>query len=256
VNIVVEKGRTKDIPVINVYDCESNKKLPVVIMLHGATGKKEDNIERAKNFVKHGFYVLLFDAYGHGELAGPKAQGSHDVKELLKVYLETSRYINELINHYRNNNDFGDFERVGLMGVSMGGHTVYYHITREKHQSIKAAVPIIGSPDWVSFVRRFIKSQEGLEKVFDEAKIAGIESYISKLHPASFSDSIKDFPVMMINGELDERIEIQHIREFYAKMNETYSIKENVSFLEYKGIGHKVTESMLNNAVEWFAKYL
>lgn len=206
--------------------------------------------------MKQGFYVLLFDAYGHGELKTLKDDNSYEINELLKVYLETSKYINQVINFYKHNNGFGDFNRVGLLGFSMGAHTIYYYITRERQMGSRAAVPVIGSPSWVSFVRRFIKSIKELEGLYEERKITEIEYYISKIQPLNFISNIKDFPLLIINGEIDERIQIEDIREFYKNTYQLYDNKENIRFIEHKGVGHKVTEEMLNSTIKWFIRYL
>jgi len=254
--IIIEKSKVKTIPVVNVYDAEAREKLPVIIMLHGATGKKEDNLERAKMFVEHGFYVLLFDAYGHGELKVEKNEEKYDIHELLKMYLETSKYINQLIGYYREHTDFGDFNRVGLLGFSMGAHTIYHYIARERQTCIKASVPIIGSPVWKGFVRKFIEANKGVEKIFDERKIVEFEEYITEIQPSSYINNIKDFPLLMLNGQLDERVPIETIRDFYLKASSIYTYDDNINFIEYKGVGHKVTEEMLSSATKWFKKYL
>jgi hypothetical protein len=68
VKVVIEDRKVCGIPVLDVYETDINGKRPIVIMLHRGNGRKEENIERAYEYVKTGFFVTLFDAYGHGEL--------------------------------------------------------------------------------------------------------------------------------------------------------------------------------------------
>lgn len=60
----------------------------------------------------------------------------------------------------------------------------------------------------------------------------------------------------MLNGEMDERITINDLRNVYTELLGVYSQKDLIKFIEYKGVGHQVTQSMMLEARNWFKKYL
>jgi dienelactone hydrolase len=256
--IVVEDRNVCNIPILDVYELDVNEKRPIIIMLHGANGCKEKYIERAYEFVKRGFFVTLFDAYGHGELKNENEIidiKKSNIDKLLRVYFETSQYINTIINSYKDC-AYADSTRVGLLGVSMGAHTIYYHILKEKNPNVKVAVPINGSPTWKSFVRRYISNSPTEASNFNENDIMRIEKYIESIEPLNYAKNSNDLPLLMLNGEKDELIPINNIRESYSKLQDNYKDQQLVKFVEFEGIGHTVTPQMLEVACEWFKKYL
>lgn len=253
--VIIENKSVCKIPVLDIYNMDAVERQPMIFILHGATGKKENNIERAYEFAKEGFFVVLFDAYRHGELKDENTYSQQDAAEVFKVYSETSSYINILIDSYKDNS-FADFERIGLMGISMGAHTIYNYITKERSPNVKVAVPIIGSPVWTGFVRRFIGYMPDLAQKMDEQQIVRIEKYVDSIQPYKHLQKVKDFPLLMLNGETDERISINDLRNVYTELLGVYSQKDYIKFIEYKGVGHQATQNMMLEARSWFKKYL
>ncbi|MEW8956747.1 alpha/beta hydrolase family protein [Clostridium sp.] len=226
----------------------------MIIILHGGNGKKEKHIEKAYDFVKKGFFVTLFDAYGHGELKSIDNTKDFNIDNLLKCYLETTKSINIISNSYEDN-IYGDLNRIGLMGISMGAHTIYYNILKERKSNIKAAVPINGSPCWITFVRRYINNISDKNLFFANEEIIKLENYMKNIHPLSSKGSI-DFPLLMLNGEKDNLIPIDVVKKSYNQLKETYTQKELIKIIEYKDTGHIVIPEMLESACNWFKKYL
>lgn len=259
--IVIEDRNVCGIPILDVHEIDIKEKRPIIIMLHGGNSSKEKNIERAYKFVKRGFYVTLFDAYGHGELKNKNKildiinTEKSNIDNLLRVYCETSQYINTIINSYKDN-VYADSNRIGLLGVSMGAHTIYYHVLKEKNPKVKVAVPINGSPIWQSFVRRYISNSPTDVLNFNEDDIIKIEKYIESIEPLNYAGNAKDFPLLMLNGEKDELIPINNIRQSYINLQNNYKDKQLIKFIEFEGIGHTTTSQMLEFACEWIKKHI
>jgi len=258
---VIEYRKVFNIPILDVYEIDIQEKRPILIMLHGGNSKKEKYIERAYEFVRKGFFVTLFDAYGHGELKNTSEifeitnSEKADIDKLLRVYVETSKYINSIIDSY-GNNIYADSSRIGLMGVSMGAHTIYFHILKERNPLIKVAVAINGSPIWTSFVRRYIANSSAKSLNINDKDIIKVEKYIEIIEPLNYKENIKDFPLLMLNGEKDELIPITNIRKSYGILQNKYVDKELIKFIELEGIGHVVTSETLEIASEWLKKYI
>ncbi len=255
-SVIVEKEYIKEIPIIKVFNSHSIKPLPVILMLHGATGRKEDNLDRAKWFANEGFFIVLFDAYEHGELKSNNRNEIEDIEKIFKLYLETSKYITTIINYFMTQNSIGDFRKVGLIGFSMGAHTVYYHILKERHSNIKIAIAVIGSPVWRSFVKRFVSMIINLKTSYNDIIIKEKEEKISEIQPIKFIDNIQELPLIMLNGELDDKIPIQEIEDSYNKLKLRYREKSKIEYIKYKNTGHKVTDNMIETALNRFKKYL
>lgn len=253
--VVIEDRKVCGIPVLDIYETNAAKR-PIVIMLHRGGGRKEENIEIAYEYAKKEFYVTLFDAYGHGELRDDNSQsGEMTIEKALKWYLETSMYLNIIINSY-GECVYADFSRIGLIGVSMGACTIYYNILKERNPNVKAAVSIIGSPSWVSFVRRDLSSLpvEGLK--YSEEDISEMERYVKQNEPLSYAKGFNDFPLLMLNGEKDELMPISNVRQAYDGLRKNYTDKQLIKLFEFEGAGHSTAPEMLQLGFQWLRKYV
>lgn len=259
--MILQERNVFGIPMLDVFQFDVKEKRPIVILLHGANGSKEKYIERAFKFAKNGFFVTLFDAYGHGELKNNSESeeiagyDKANIDKLTKVYIETSKYINIIVNSYEDN-EYSDSNRIALVGVSMGAFTIYYNILNERNPKVKVAVPINGSPSWVSFVRKYASTIPVEKITFTESDIIKAEKYIETIEPLNSIRNLADFPLLMLNGEKDELIPIDDIRKSYTKLQAKYMDKDKIRFIEYAEIGHTVTPKMLEDACRWIKEYV
>lgn len=248
--VIIEDKKICGIPVLDIYSADIKEKMPIIIMLHRGNGRKEENIERAYKYVKEGYFVTLFDAYGHGELKNDNEKSEKmTIERFLKWYLKTSEYLNIIINSY-GENVYTDSSRIGLIGVSMGACTIYYNILKEKNPNVKAAVAIIGSPDWLTFVRKNFTDH------FSESEIVKMEEYVKKSEPLNYNDKLIDFPLLMLNGVEDEFMPINNVRQAYDILQKNYLDKNSIKLVEFEGIGHEATSEMFDIGFIWLKKYL
>jgi pimeloyl-ACP methyl ester carboxylesterase len=81
-----------------------------VVLLHGAGSTRSDVLSQAAVLARHGFGVLLLDARGHGESAGDAMDfGWHGDDDIAAA-----------TTHLAGRPDV-DAQRIGLVGMSMGG---------------------------------------------------------------------------------------------------------------------------------------
>ena len=258
-NIIIQDRNVSGIPIIDVYESDVKEKRPVILMLHGSGSRKENFLVMAYDCVKNGFFVTLFDAYGYGDLKDSRHQmepgfNKENIDNLLKDYTETSKYINIVANSYEDN-EYVDSNRVALIGVSMGAHTIYYNILKERSPKIKVAVPIIGSPTWVSFVRSNIALMSTNNIEIAETDIIKAEEYMKAIEPLNFSSNLANFPLLMINGIKDEIIPINVVRKSFIKLQEDYIDKQKIKSIEYD-VGHTYTWEMLQETYKWIKEYI
>lgn len=250
--VIIEDRRLADLPLLNIYNPNSQKPLPVLIMLHGFTSCKENNLKDAYTLAKQGFFMVLFDAIHHGERMEPALQMLsyyEKAQNLVKIQLQSSLEINKIISCH-GPNALADWENVGLIGFSMGGNTIYKYLAQSMHPSVKAAVPLLASPCWGNFIRKLVISKPELRRFVNE----DILMTTKKVEP-NLSQLI-DFPLLMINGEADDRIPIEDVRQAFNQLKQQYSKKENIQHLEYPGVGHQVCKNMIEQAGAWFHRYL
>ena len=145
--VVIENFRIDRISMLEITQKGAPEHLPLVILIHGWTGRKEDVLFFAYFLAVRGYVVVSMDAFGHGERA---LKEGWTVEAFSNLLLQTSDDINRVIAHYEKDPRV-DVSRVGLSGISMGGVITYYYLTREDKR-IRAAVPMIATPDFTSLI--------------------------------------------------------------------------------------------------------
>lgn len=256
--ILVEHRWTSGVPLLEVYNPDIEEKKPMIFVLPGSGQRKEHLLIDAYMFAKEGFFIVIFDACGHGELGTREAReaAKRDVRKSYDSHVETSNNLNYLIETYKQN-PHADVDRVGLLGFSLGGSTIYYNVTRERLPNIKAAVPVVGNPFWAGSLRKKIEKIPDWEQVYGEQEIQAMEEYIKSIDPLEYKSNLADLPLLMLYGELDEGVPIDAIRSFYKELEERYTDKSCVEFIEFKGYGHKLRpEDVYTRALSWFKEYL
>jgi dienelactone hydrolase len=246
--VIFEDRKISGIPVIEACDFDVIAKRPVVLILHGLGGCKESNFREAYCLVKEGFFVSSFDAYGHGEWQDGAARPltrMERIQDMPNIIINTVKMIDSLIESYRYNKR-ADYERVGLLGRSMGGMITYAYITGERLPNVKAAVPLVATPAWVKL------SQTNPIYDYDAEKLCWFENY----EPCRKFQKLNDLPLLMLNGGQDPRIPIADVRASFLEMQKYYRDPDLIRLIEYEEVGHDVTPQMLNEAFAWFQKYL
>ena len=134
----------------NAYVPDKPGKLPAVLCVHGHwRGAKQDPVVQSRciGLAKHGFFVLVVDAFGAGERAVGKALGEYHGEmtgaTLLPVGLPLSGlqvYENMRAVDYLVSRPEVDAERIGITGASGGGNQSEYAGAWDER--LKAVVPV------------------------------------------------------------------------------------------------------------------
>ncbi len=253
-NFALTKKDICDIPVLELHSQQARKKRPPVIMAHGLAARKENVLPYAYYVAKEGYDAYLFDAHDHGELETgwfKKASDSERKAHMFTVIFKSSESIDKIINALAES-ESADINRVGLIGFSMGGMIVYDYLCRRSSPHVKAAIPIIATPEWGTSIRREIARDRDYARHFDEGTIRQIE----ERQPSKHLSALKDFPLLILNGTRDEIMPIEDTREFFHRARRKYNHKERIQLVEYEGIGHTPTFDMISEAILWLKKHL
>jgi endoglucanase len=136
-SITYKRVSIDGIEIIAAYRDNGEKK-PVIFMLHGGGGRKENMLGSIENYAKEGFYAISLDVAGCGDSqVGPiMAYKAFDV---------TVGYIDTLVE-YANTLPNADASRFAVGGGSMGGTISFCYAARGKYAP-KVILPDLGTPD-------------------------------------------------------------------------------------------------------------
>jgi dienelactone hydrolase len=147
-------GTVERVPTLVFRPAEPAGRLPAVIVLHGTGANKEAMRGWLAELARRGFVALAFDARYHGERAGGPNHGTHAYNEAVirawransgedqehPFYYDTCWDAWRAIDYLQGRPDV-DPERIGMLGVSMGGIETW--LAASVDDRIKVAVPII-----------------------------------------------------------------------------------------------------------------
>jgi dienelactone hydrolase len=252
--VIIEERQPGGLPVLEIYNPDMAGNPPIVIVLHGFNSSKERNMSDSYRLVKKGFYVVAMDAWRHGDLMDEAfAQLSRMERngDFWNIVIKTTPMLKNLVDYYATYKK-ADGSRIGLLGRSMGGMVIYDYLTTSRSSKIKSAVVLVSTPAWASFERKFFQKNPVIQPLLNP----DTSRKIAENEPVRKLASIRDFPLLLINGVNDPVIPIDDVRESFTKLQMDYEDKTRVRLSEYEGTGHQVTTAMIDEAADWFGKYL
>ncbi len=252
--VMIRDRVIQSIPLLELSSKNDIHKRPVLFILHYYLGRKESCLEIGYRFAKKDYLVILFDAYLHGELETAKFKNSDSLEKagrFLQIMQKTTDSISAILTEYQNEG-LADVRTTGLLGLSMGGNIVYDYLSRGENSHIKAAVCLVSSPTWKGAFERYRKQTPGAEKYLTQE----IMDATGRTQPSNSLANFKDVPLLMLNGEKDEKAPIEEIRECYEKLRTIYSKKSHVKLIEYEDLGHEITSEMLDEAEAWIQRFM
>ena len=242
----------RKIPVILTYPNEC-KKAPIVLLNHGTGGDAEGMQRLAVRLADRGCFCISIDSYQQGrrksdrfsELYCNEENGLEYKENYLKMLLYMAEDMTTLINYFKNDSRT-DTGRVGMTGDSQGGYVAY--MTMSKDDRIKAAAPLIGSPD--------LRDKYGNSPEFHDLP-ESLQAEINKHNPINNYKQIAKTALLIQNGTSDKIVPISGVRKLNEKIKALYADRpEDYKYIEYPGMGHTTTHEMNMLAVEWLVEKL
>ena len=238
----------ENIPVLFYYP-EGAENIPVVICMHGYYCSKHEIENIGARLAEEGFFAVLPDARMHGERSIPdfseKFDNTNFFKNFFNVVKETAEDVTRIIDYLRDIKE-ADIGRVGITGISMGGHIAFMATAYDNR--IKAAAPIIGTPDWTGLIDSHPNFTRPEGEFLD---------YIMQFEPLTHYENFYPSALLIQNGVRDVTVPITGARRLVDKLKGLYKdIPEKYLLIEYPETGHEVTQNMIVEAVNWFRRYL
>ncbi|HPX59786.1 MAG TPA: prolyl oligopeptidase family serine peptidase, partial [Bacteroidales bacterium] len=126
---------------------------------------------------------------------------------------------------------------------------------------IKAAVPIISTPDFMSVLNNLNLIEE-IERLQSQGIMGtgsdfdGYKERVSQYNPIKHYEKMKDTPLLMLCGENDNITFPEGAEKIYGLLKPIVSDKEALKYVSYPGVGHNDTFQMNYQMMTWMKKYL
>lgn len=265
-------------------DVKPGTRLPVVIILHGTGGKKENSLALAKTLAGKGFLAIAPDARYHGERCAKGtgtddyyaaiAQAFKDGKSHPWLY-DTVYDVMRLIDYLQTRADV-DPKRIGVIGFSKGGMETY--LLSAADERVAVAVPCIGVQSHHYALEHEIwqgrigtvqgaANQAAKEAGVDTIDTAFVKRFYDHVVPGIYSDFdgpvmlplIAPRPLMVINGDSDDKTPLPGVKLAANAAKAAYEkagAADHFILIVEEKTGHQVKPEPLKQAVEWFEKWL
>ena len=256
---------------------------PVVIALHGTGDSKEGMAPLLDVLAARGFVAVAIDGRYHGEREKPRGDPGSYVNAILRTYrtgqghpllYDTVWDVMRLVDYLQTRPDV-DPARIGLIGISKGGMETY--LTAAIDPRIAVAVPVIGVQSfrwgldhdaWVARVETFQGAIVGAAR--DEkapVNAAFVRKFYDRVVPGIYSDfdgplmlpRIAPRPLLVINGDSDERMPLAGVQEAATAADRAYKAagaSDKFRLMIQPNAGHEFTPPAQRAAIDWFVRWL
>lgn len=230
--------------ILDLPDDFEEKKHPLVLILHGFTGSKDEkHIEAvAHASVEEGYIALRYDQYGHGESGGEFKD--HNVM----IWLYEAMKVIEIVSKYDYVSD------IVVAGHSQGGLNTIL-VGGMMHDLVKAIIPMAAAANIIDYAKKDnmfgidFKDKEWPEYVtFGPRSLSLNYLRTAKMINMDVAVSQFDKPVLLIHGTGDQTVPYSYSEE----LNKQY---KNSKLVSLDGDNHGFNLH-LDEAVNAFKEFL
>ncbi len=267
--IICETRAIDGIPALTVCP-DRARRCPVVFLLHGFGGRKEDLLDLAWRLASRGCFAVAFDAAHHGERADGLLESFDDPQRctyplesgldryvlMHQVVVETSRDLAALLDRLAADKR-ADVTHCGVTGVSMGAFSAYHAAATEPRMA--AIAPVVSMP---AFADRW--DDVTLEaSTYDQWREQMAAAQPATERHGEFLRSIDPFPHMaaffprplfMLCGDLDTDQPKSYTLRLYRALLPVYTAHpDRLKLKIYDGVRHELAPEMMDDVADWFA---
>lgn len=240
------------IPTLSFYH-EHEEPMRAVVCLHGWTGSKEGMLAHCLRMADAGFYSISVDARMHGERIDPQFWGKFAENfphTFFTIVTDTAKDICQVVDSLETRPTV-DSNRIGLMGVSMGGFVTLVATTLEKR--IRASASVIGAANFPLFVERMVSLKV---LPFKEKPMIKPDEETRKLYktydPLNNPEKFPPTALFLIGGSLDPFIPREGITELYEALKPHYGAHQHQLKMKLYEVAHAYTSEMETEVIRWF----
>jgi dienelactone hydrolase len=253
------------VPALVIRPLGPVERLPAVVVLHGLGGTKEGMAPLMEELARRGYLALAIDARWHGE-RGPGLQAA-----MIRAYrnerghpyvFDTVFDLFRTLDYLQTRPDV-DPQRLGMIGVSMGGQETW--LTAALDPRVKVAVPVIGvnSFRWQAEHDRWHARANLLPQVYEAVRAdlgePAVDTRVYRAAWARLTPGLMDRfdgphllpliaprPLLVLNGETDPLVPVEAARlaaESAHRAYEAAGVPERFRFEVAPGVGHAFTDA-------------
>jgi len=249
--IVLENFGQKIFGVIHIPE---KTPAPFVLFCHGFTGTKIEPhrifVNTAESLTKEGIGALRIDFRGSGDSEG-------SFKDMT-IEGEVSDAMVAL--DYLSKCDFVDKEKIGILGLSMGGAVA--SITSGKNPLVKSCVLWAAVCHFDIF---FNRSQEEISRIKDYGDFIDLggnpvgKKFLAEISNVKPLEELKktNIPVLIIHGSGDPVVPIQHAYDYYNGLKDTRQVElEIIEGADHTFNSIEWEKKVIEKTVKWFKETL
>jgi dienelactone hydrolase len=272
------------VPGFLLKPANSNGRRPVVIVMHGTGGHKEDELPLLRRLASARFIAVAIDGRYHGERT-KAGKGSAEYDEAIvrawhgsgehPFYYDTVWDIRRLVDYLTTRDDV-DASRIGLTGISKGGIETY--LTAAVDERIAVTAPFIGvqSFEWAlennGWHGRIGTIQKGFDAIAKEEEVTNVNSafvqkFYDRVTPKIYSEFdgpqmlplIAPRPLLVINSDHDPNCPLLGVEKAVNSAQKAYDsdhATDHFAVIIQKNTGHAVKPESERAMIDWFVKWL
>lgn len=251
--MIVQSETWGNIPLLHIYNEQTKINSPIIIFLHGFESAKEHNLHYAYQLVNAGCRVILPDAHLHGE----RDENLDQVEISLRFWETVLTSIEEVgkLKEELNNRGYGNEQKIGVAGTSMGGITTLGCLTA--YPWIDAAAIMMGTPGYVQLAKAQIEQfeQKGFKIPLNSEEKDNMFQTLSTFDASIHMKNLENKPLFFWHGVKDQVVPFESTSYFIESYVKQFG-NENLVFLKDKSAGHAVTRKGLLEVTKWLANNL
>ncbi len=250
------------------------RRCPVVFSVPGYGDVKERALNLAYRLAGRGIACISFDPQEHGEREDARLHRAHEPEpdgiyppetgldtyfNFLRVIAQCPADILALRQHFARD-DRLNVSRAGVCGHSQGGYASFLALA--EIPELRAAVPMMGIPTFGERVLDLLDETawsnaewgRALEQVARQT--AERVEWVRAVDPAPRLLHLPPRPLLIMNGDYDNDQPKGYTLRWLRDLRPRYAAQPEMLRWNVYPVGHVITDQMLDDAVEWFERWL
>ncbi len=265
------------VPLLVVSKAGVASRRPAVVCLHGLGGNKEGFTGSLEEFARRGFVGVALDARYHGDRAGNLSQAMIDSFRTGREhpYIWDTVWDTWRVLDYLQTRRDVDRNRLGVMGISLGGHTTWMVSADPR---VKAVVPCISVCSWRWQIEHegYVQRVRNVQGAFDAVvKDMGEQTVTPRVVATAWEHWLPGIPsrwdcqdilgamaprpLLILGGDTDPVAPLEGTMVAFNVIEKAYArthAADNLQMIIAAHSGHTVTAEHNRAMYAWFERWL
>lgn len=246
--------KINDIPCLLIEkQAHVEKKLPLVVYLHGFGRAKEDGLTLAYLLARQNMRVVLPDSIYHG---AREEEISPEQKKLYfwDIVAQNIKDIGSIKKHFSDKNLILN-HKIGVAGMSMGGISTAAALTQ--YEWITSSGLLMATANMTDYAMWLLEQEGGRESLgISEMELTYLMTQLESTDLSRNIELLNDRPLFMWHGTKDEMIPFKYAEDFYQKLQKYHENVDDIELLIEENRGHYLSYRAVLALCDWFVKTL